>query len=49
MKPPSSRKKLQKFIGVVNYYRDMWPRGIHTVLSLTKIPSNKVEFKWNNI
>ena len=30
MNPPTSRKELRDFIGVINYYRDMWTRrNIH--------------------
>ena len=38
-----------KFIGVVNYYRNMVPRRSHTLAPLTKILSNKREFKWSKI
>ena len=27
MKPPTFRKEVRNFTGVVNYYPDMWPRG----------------------
>ena len=41
MNPPTSQKRVRRFIGVVNYYRNMWPRQSHTVAPLTKINSIK--------
>ena len=46
MKPPTSRKEVHKFIGVANYYRDVWSRRSHLVVPLTNIKSSKVKFKW---
>ena len=43
MKPPTSQKEVQKFIGVINYYRDMWPRRPHTLATLTRLISIKKE------
>ena len=37
MKPLTSRKEVQKFIGVVNYYHNMWTRRSHTLATLTKL------------
>ena len=37
MKPLTSRKEVQKFIGVVNYYHNMWTRQSHTLATLTKL------------
>ena len=39
MKPPTSQKEVQKFIDVINYYRDMWPRRSHTLVTLTQLMS----------
>ena len=49
MNPPISRKEVRKFIGLVNYYRDMWARWSHTLAPLTNITSNKVKFRWTKI
>ena len=46
MKTPTPQKHVQRFIGVVNYYRNMAPRRSHTLAPLTNIISNKVKFKW---
>ena len=43
--PPNFRKEVSPFIGLVNYYRDMWERRSHKLAPLTKITSIKVEFK----
>ena len=46
MNPPTSQKEVRQFIGVVNYYRNMWPRRSHTLESLNRITSDKIKFKW---
>ncbi len=44
--PPKTRKQLRKFIGMVNYYRDVWPHRAHPLAPLTKLTSDKIPFKW---
>ena len=36
MAPPTYRKEVQNVIGVINYYRNMWPRQSHMLAPLTK-------------
>ena len=45
MKPPTYQKEVQKFIGVIDYYRYMWPRLLYVLASLTKITSIKNKIK----
>src|SRR5687768_15749206 len=44
--PPTKRKELRKFIGMINYYRDIWPQRAHLLTPLTALTSEKVEFIW---
>ena len=49
MMPPTSEKQVREFIGLVNYYRDMWPRRSHLLQTLTALTSSKVRFKWTDV
>jgi hypothetical protein len=52
MQPPTFLKLLQGFIGMVNYYRDMWPHRLHILATLTaktgapKKNEKPPPFKW---
>ena len=49
MVPLNPRKQVQKFIGVIKYYRDMWPRRSHMISPLDKLTSIKRNFKWTQV
>ena len=49
MKPPTFKKYIQTFIGVINNYRDMWPRRSHTLVHLTRLTCIKRKFKWKKV
>jgi hypothetical protein len=46
IKPPTTRKQLRHFIGMVNYYRDMWPLRSHLLAPLSSLTSSRVKWKW---
>jgi transposase InsO family protein len=47
--PPKTKKELRRFIGLVNYYRDMWARRSETLAPLTRLTSKTVPWKWTDI
>ena len=49
MNPPTSREEVQKFIGVINYYRNMWSRQLHMLAPLTRLTYIKRKCKWTQV
>ena len=43
---PKSIRDVRKFVGMVNYYRDMWIRQSDTLAPLTKLCSKSAKFIW---
>ena len=46
LQPPTTCKQLRRFIGIINYYRDMWPRRSEVLAPLSKLTSKTAPFKW---
>ena len=51
LKPPTTLKLNKSLLGMVQYYRDMWPKRSHVLAPLTDANSikNKKKFKWTEM
>jgi hypothetical protein len=46
---PKTRRELRRFIGIVNYYRDMWIRRSDVLAPLSKLTSNTEKWRWTDV
>ena len=46
---PTKVRDVQRFVGLVNYYRYMWRKHAHTISPSKKLCSTKVKFKWTDV
>ena len=46
LKPPKNKKELRHFLGMVNYYRDMWKRRSHMLAPLSGLVSKTAKWIW---
>jgi RNase H-like domain found in reverse transcriptase len=46
--PPATERQLKRFLGMINYYRDMWQRRSHILAPLTAMCSAEAKFVWND-
>jgi hypothetical protein len=43
---PKTKCQLRHFVGMLNYYRDMWQKRSHMLAPLTGLVSPLVKYKW---
>ena len=46
---PISTKNIRAFVGLVNQYKDMWPKRAHFLAPLTDLCNTKRKFQWTDI
>ena len=47
IKPPTNSKQLKRFLGMINFYRDIWEKRSHILAPLSKLSNAKgKKFKW---
>ena len=46
---PKTKKQLRSFIGLVNYYRDMWVRRSHLLAPLAQLTSKSAKWEWKEV
>jgi hypothetical protein len=44
--PPRTKKQVRSFLGMINYYRDMWHKRSHLILPLAALSSKSKPFTW---
>ena len=47
MQPPKTKRQQRRFLGMVNYYRDMWRRRSHILAPLTALSAKTAKWKWS--
>ncbi len=48
MKRPATQKEVRRFIGMVNFYRDLYPKRAATLAPLTGLCGHKKQFLWKD-
>jgi predicted aspartyl protease len=47
--PPTTVRELRRFIGLINYYRDMWIRRSDVLTPLTALVSKNAKWQWTDV
>jgi hypothetical protein len=48
MQRPKSQKDIRRFVGMVNFYRDLYPKRAETLAPLTDLCGEKKKFQWTD-
>ena len=50
MRPPTNATEMRTFLGMVTYYRDMWPRRAHILAPCTEMSGlpKRAKLKWTD-
>ena len=46
---PKTKRELRRFIGIVNYYRDMWIRRSNVLAPLSRLTSKTTAWHWTDV
>ena len=46
---PKTKKQVRSFIGMVNYYRDMWPKRSELLAPLSSLTSATAKWEWTDV
>jgi hypothetical protein len=46
---PETSKQLQSFLGIVNYYNNMWPNRLHFLAPLSAFATSKAKWDWTQL
>jgi len=46
---PTKRKEVRSFLGMVNFYRDMWPKRSEILAPLTALTSSTTKWRWTEV
>ena len=49
IQPPTNISTLRSFVGLINFYRDMWQHRSHLLAPLTTLLSKNIKWRWTDV